>query len=471
MNIGKKILLSLVMIALLSLFFFTLEYREKIANAAITRHQLSLLETLDVFTTTEQRLTRLLKSENRRAWLHLATLYADTDADTAFALAEYFRDSNNLNTAKLWYQAAIRQQHVEARIALADIYYQQKNYAGIKPLLQPVLGNDEALVIAYKLAMRQGDLTFIADYQYQLAHGENKQFYQELQQYGVFGLSEGQRILQQSVDCPIDVQLFATNLAGLRHAQQLSLAFEHDVLAQHFCLRAPKYIPENALNCQHQADEKISCNASVWLGRKDIGTRYLGVIVEQGGANVDNGIMYLDQQDNIDVLVHELSHFIGFVDEYPLPNQHQKCQQVQQASFAHNLVVLADYYQGKRADVRAKVLSQVPWRHLIKASTPILSSHEKGWQLATPKTHQAEIGLFNAASCDKQANIQAFKPVANRTKLQYFELGLPKSYIDIMMLAPRRYLMPSYHYNMSRDIAKQGDSVKAREVLQVTQFD
>jgi hypothetical protein len=471
----KILLISLAVIILLSLFFFINAYREKVSQATITRQQLTILERLDVFTNTQQRLAELRASDNVIAWQHLAQLHADNSADTAYQLAEYFRAHQQIKTAILWYQVAIRQHHEKSRVALANIYFEQHQFDKIKPLLLSIVRNDNALALLYKLALQQGDLAFIDAYKKRLAQSENTALFRELVKFSVFASNSTPKLVAENItqkaSCLVDVQLFATNLAGLQHAEQLISAFGQHSLANYICLATPKYIAANALKCQHRPSDKISCNATIWFEQGGIKTRYVGVIVDRGGANVDNGIMYIDQQDNLDVFIHELSHFIGFVDEYSLPSQHQKCQRVQQTPFAHNLVVLPDSYQGSRAEVRELILSQVPWRSLIKNSTPILTKHGQGWQVATPKEYQNEIGLFTSASCNKSAEIQAYKPVMQRTKLEYFELHFPQRYLDIINLAPREYLMPSYHFNVSRDWARQGDYVKAREILKAIEFE
>jgi len=466
----RNILISLVIVILLSLFFFIADYRDKISNAEITRQQLSLLEILDPVTDTDERLTQLLDNGNEQAWIHLAKHHANASASTAFELGEYYLKQMQVSAAQLWYEVAIRQQHVAARLALANIYFDQHQYADIKPLLLPIMGNESALALLYKLALQQGELSFIQTYKNKLSHGENAGFYNELEQFSVFS-QHREETSDYNSTCSINVQLFATNLAGLRHGKALSSAFEQHKLAKYICVKTPKYIPAEVVNCQHLPTDKIRCDASQWLQRSDINSRYLGVIVEQGGANVDNGIMYIDQQDNLDVLVHELSHFIGFVDEYPLPRQHQKCHQLQQTPFAHNLVVLGKYYQGERGTLRENILLQLPWRSLIKDSTPILSRHPQGWKLGTPAEHNDEIGMFATNSCNSKRDTQAFKPLAQRTKLEYFELDFPAIYLNIFKLDPKRYLMPSYHFNISRDLVGQGEYIKASEVLQVTLFD
>ncbi len=458
--------MSLVIMILLSSFFFIKSYGEKIVQAKISAEQLARLDSIEFFIDANERLKKLWVAENQLAWLHLAQLYGKENADIAFEVAEYYLKQNSIIAAQLWLKEATRQQHQEARLTLAEHYFKTKQYHKSKSLLLPILANERALILLYKLAMQLGDTAFMAQYQTALARLENSDFYQQLSNFSVFSTTKN----KINPKCPINVQLFATNLAGLRHGEKLIWQFQQHKLAAHVCLQGPKYIASHELSCQAKPEQKISCQASVWATRTDISSRYVGLIVEQGGANVDNGIMYIDQQDGVDVLAHELSHLLGFIDEYPLPSQHQKCQQHQQSSFSHNLVTLPDSYYGARAEIRKQILLQLPWASLIKDSTPILIKHDKAWKLATPLEYQHEIGIFSARSCDKNSKVQAYKPYAHRTQLEYFELDFPQSYIDIMTIAPKQYLMPSYHFNVSRDLALQGEYSQAREVLRAIIF-
>ena len=478
MDVFKKLIISLVILVLLSLFFLIFTYTAKLNSAEITSQELSILEYLHVFTATDtdERLAQLHAVGNKNAWMHLAQLHAHKSPNTAFQLGEYFLNRNNKRSAVIWFKTAIRQKHSGARLALANIYFESQQYLAIKPLLLPIITNDKALTILYKLALHQGDLNFVDKYKSQLAKANDADFYRELVHYSVFNDTlEEKKIGTQSsssvATCLFEVQLFATNLAGLRHAVALISSFEQHRLSEYICLAPPKYIPSKTINCQNEISKHINCNARVWLTRKDVSSRYIGLIVEQGAANVDNGIMYLDQHDTIDVLVHELSHFIGFLDEYPLSKQHQVCQKAQETPFAHNLVILDKNYQGNRKALREHILSQVPWRDLIKDSTPILSQGKNGWQLATPREFNDQVGVFKADTCFYSSHVQAFKPITRRTKLEYFELTFPEIYERIFLLAPRQYLMPSYHYNISQDLVEQGELSEAIEVLQTTLFD
>lgn len=461
-----RILISLVIIILLSLFFFIDSHREKITQAIISSEQLSRLDSIEFFTRPHERLSKLLTTENSRAWLHLAKLYAKQNADIAFEVAEYYLQQNNIISAQLWLKEAIRQQHKEARLTLANHYFKTKQYLESRNLLLPILDNDRALVLSYKLAIQLGDTEFISQNKTKLANIENRDFYQLLLDFSVFSAAKS----NINQECHVSVQLFATNLAGLQHGKNLTEQFRQHKLARYVCLQSPKYVPSQELSCQTEIKQRITCRANVWATRADISSRYIGLIVEQGGANVDNGIMYIDQQDGADVLAHELSHFLGFVDEYPLPSQHQKCQRNQQTSFSYNLVTLPERYYGERDKIRKRILMQLPWASLIKDTTPILIKHGKGWKLTTPLKFQHEVGVFSARSCDKNNKVQAYKPYAHRTQLEYFELNFPQTYIDIMALAPKQYLMPSYHFNISRDLALQGEYSRAREALKAITF-
>lgn len=458
--------MSLV-ILLLSSFFFVNYLHKSISQATISEQELALIDSIEFYIKNEQRLSTLLETNNRGAWVHLAKIYAQSNGDVAFQLASYYFENQQKNSAVLWFKAAIRLQNKRAHITLANYYFHSQQYKKAKELLLPIISEERALILLYKLALKLGDIDFITQYESTLAAFNESAFYHELVSYSVFNW-HSEKI---SKSCDIDVQLFATSLSTLRHAKYLIEQFQQTALSQTICLYPPKYIAAGDIECQHYADEMIKCNASVWGNRSDIISRYIGVVVEQGGANVDNGIMYLDQQDDVNVLSHELSHFLGFIDEYPLPVQHQKCQQTQESAFAHNIVTLTEYYRGARSEIRNSILSQLPWASLIKTTTPILSKVKDGWQLGTPKKYRNDIGVFPAKSCQKNSHVQAFKPYAGRTKLEYFELPFPQAYIDMLKHAPKRYLMPSYHYNVSRDLVREGKIEQARDILRSVMFD
>ena len=498
-----KTIMGLLTVLLISSFFLFSYLTNKVTQADISYSQLQLLDTLSYFLPekSKTRLTNLLATNNRQAWLHLAKLYVDHQPSQhpalAFELGQYYLANNNQLAAQFYLNKAVSYQHQAARIILAELYYktfEQSKYAKqdsylkrdhylkqekqqqlaqlekIKALLLPISHNLTALIWLYKIALIEGDIEFIAQYQQQLQQLDDTGFYQAINEFGVF--SESISTTSYAKHCVLKIQFIASDFSGFQQGKKLIQQFKKQPLAKILCLQTPIYIPKHVLACQHALNKAISCNSAALAAYLPIfskNSRYLAIIVEQGGAKTDNGIVYLDKQDNIDVLVHEISHLLGFIDEYPLPNNHQTCTQVQQQMYAHNIVTLTAEYKGDQKTLRQQLISQLPWGHLIKATTPIFSQTAKGWQLGTPLSFKNEVGVFQANTCNKQ-NVKAYKPVFQRTKLEYFELAFPKPYYQLLFAEPKRFLMPSFHYNISRDLADQGDIEQAKKVLKQTLF-
>ena len=197
-------------------------------------------------------------------------------------------------------------------------------------------------------------------------------------------------------------------------------------------------------------------------------------MLKEGGANVHLGILYFDTNDNSDVFSHEVSHLLGFVDEYPLTSDHDKCQGVQQETFSHNITVLNRYYYGELKEVRARVLENISWSQSIKASTPILQEMQsraggkKHWRLGTPSEYQNEVGVYLSESCQNsvaldnstltnaESGYSSFKPLSRYTQLRYFENDFPEEYLTILESRPSDFLMPSFHYNIALSLYQQG---------------
>ena len=257
------------------------------------------------------------------------------------------------------------------------------------------------------------------------------------------------------------VQFFATTLDDLTHIDVLIQQVSATEVGQYFCFSAPRYIALSQLKCAHNPTQAITCNESIWqpyINR--INSRYLGVVVPKGGANVHSGILYLDSNDDINVFKHELLHLLGFVDEYPLPNNHTFCQQVSPTPTAHNVAALLPFYRGIKEEVRKKVLTKISWAHLIKPSTPILFAVDDKWQVGTPVQFNKSVGVFPVNTCEN-SKVFAVKPISQHSPLAYFDLMLPALYQQLLQTNSDRYLMPSFHYNIASALEKKGDKVNA----------
>lgn len=416
---------------------------------------------------------RLSLSESQQysqQWLVLATTLAKTQGDVAYQLAIYYQEDSS--QALFWYKSAIRLNYHKASIALARHYFQQnklnnatETLAALPVTLSQKL-NTEANILKVNIAINRGDVSKV-----KLIINEHAQQLQKTiaGRLLLADINKYQLLIDNNKDpesgslklsCDNSIQLFATNLNHLKHLEGIIKYFEAQVLNQAVCFSSVRYMAINGLDCSNEQEKAIRCNELNWQPwASSIDTRYVGIMLPKGGANVHLGILYFDAQDSVDVIAHEVSHLLGFVDEYPLTAEHVKCRASQKISFSQNISVLKKTYLGDKNTVRIKVLKQIAWAKHIKKSTPILQpvtslNDEKRWELGTPMRYKDDVGLFNAQTCDNSIDslkekFSAFKPVLKTTKLQYFSLDFPKLYSTLIEENSMQYLMPSFHYNIA----------------------
>ena len=470
----KKIVLFITMsltVLLPSGSFFLSSYLEKkIAVDDIKPAQLELAIALKLETAYQYILaTTQYGSTN---WQKYQQLLANKNAEHAYQLATFYQEQHDENQAEFWYQQASQQQHHGAKLALAKKLIKQQKGQQAETLLAELPEHQPTLVLRIDNALRQGDLSGVASLLTKLHQLNN-----EHELFAIFGhfsildllpsVQSGGYIATKISEKPVlacknSVQFFATNLGDLAYIESLLAQFQKHPLAEFFCFAIPKYQPLAQLNCQHGNEQAILCDESYWGKQAEsIDSRYIGVLLPKGGANVHLGIVYLDHEDNVLVLAHELAHLLGFVDEYPLAKNHQACQQVPLKPFANNVAVLVDKYQGAPAVLREKILESLPWAKQIKSTTPIIQSSGSGWILGTPKSHQEEVGVFKSDTCEL-STITAYKPLYNRTIMQSFEAKFPATYQAIFKTSSQRYIMPSFEYNIALANFQAGDTVQAK---------
>nr|WP_246454959.1 hypothetical protein [Thalassotalea piscium] len=392
-------------------------------------------------------------------WRKSSRYLSEYDGDVAYSLANYYRSLKKVDHAIFRYQQAFELGNLNAAQPLANYYLKQKQWSKSLAIAKTQTQHFWAQALIVNIAISQGSLSEITSIKNQIQQTEQgRALFSTLQKYQVFKPKLPSNIDSKS-DC-LSLQLFATTLNDLNHASDLISQISKTDVGQYFCFPTPRYITQSELVCQHAADQAITCNEAIWhqyIG--SINSQYLGVLVPKGGANVHSGIVYLDRNDDVDVFKHELLHLLGFVDEYPLPKDHPFCHSTQASS--HNVVVLDKAHQGERNQIRTKVLENVPWAKMIKSTTPILQKNTTGWQIGTPREHAGEVGLFFVNTCQTDTLISV-KPIANATALTYFELPLPPEYKALLSSSVRKYLMPSFHYNISAALDDKGDHIGAQ---------
>jgi hypothetical protein len=210
--------------------------------------------------------------------------------------------------------------------------------------------------------------------------------------------------------CLQQILLVSAELESLVQATQFMLLFQADkrLTSLPICIGPQLVFAPNLLPCVDENQQRrISCDIkplAAELENKQF--THLVVFAKQGKAYVHNGIMYLDQQDTYDVFVHELAHFAGFVDEYPLSQELAK--RVCKEAKAPNLV-----------------FKQVSQGHIDM----------QYWQQLKQKT---DVALTPARTCDNHTS-QAFKPSAKMTFMEYYDVTrIPDFYLAAWQKALQR---------------------------------
>lgn len=393
-------------------------------------------------------------------WLHLAQIVARHNAGTAWQLVRYYRNKNQPRDAHYWFSQAKKLGSSDALIEQAINLASVNEYSKAQHLLtQLVPKNEQALIISSKLAVEFNDLALLSAQLPLLTTPQGKQLSQQIERYRVFTnlVPDANTTMEQIQDCQYPIQFFATSIAQLSAIEhKLKRIADDPFFSEQFCLLTPRFIAQQKLLCNHAKTDRISCDDKLWADVDiDKQVKYIGIVSAAGGANVNHGIVYVDQFDTQQVLEHELLHLIGFIDEYPLHRLNSVCTHTDTRAIGKNILLTKQTQFSSEQAARAQLLGLVPWAGQIKATTPLThsSANSKHVILGTPKEFSDEVGLFIADTCNKQQQV-TFKPVAPATQLQYFEEPLPVQYRYNQLMSATAlksltaFNMPSYHYNV-----------------------
>ena len=154
---------------------------------------------------------------------------------------------------------------------------------------------------------------------------------------------------------------------------------------------------------------------------------HLVVFTEQGKANVHNGVMYLDLTDTYSVFVHELAHFSGFIDEYPI-SRHQ-AERFCHLNNQHPNIILLDE---QKADLSSMDLTY--WQNIAG-----------GLEISKSRT------------CNNHPN-QAYKLSSKLTFMEFHDANLiPESYLNIWKhRLQSKQAMISAHVNIAHALEDAG---------------
>lgn len=440
----RYLILSLVVLIPSSSFFWP--------TYLVAQQKLGLLTAYEIDIAQQLRYLPVLLNELDQhekyslAWLQQAYFLAPHHGDVALELALFYQRKKRGKQAQRWLEKAVELEQPTGVNLLAKYYAETDQYQQAKQLLAQFLIHPQVLKLAIELAVEYGDSEAIIELAPLLsAQPSLTTLYQQLLTFNIITIAENANKPRWSTStfgpaCHRSIQFYATRLSDLEHITHLIERFNAYALAEHFCFAPVVYIPKQMLACYHQGAEAIQCHEQSWPSWvTNNKSQYLGIMLPEGGANVHRKIVYLDSNDDLEVFRHELSHLLGFVDEYPLRKGHLFCQAGSSES-SLNVVVKERLYYGDRTKLRQQIINDLPWGEWIDDKTPIFTEQQekqnnihqqKAWLLGTPISHNKAVGVFPARTCLNN-NVVAFKPTSKLTLLEYDDMPLPELYLKLI---------------------------------------
>lgn len=346
-------------------------------------------------------------------------------------------------TSKLyWLEQAAGQQLQPAIIALYQWHLLHEDSQRALPWLKKASEFDANSAFIYaRMLWRLGDVDLaeqVFQHSASMGHTQAANYLQHIRLFWhqtESKSSELSRFETQKAQCTIQIQTLATSLEGIINATQFQQNYAQDkrLDALPICLNIPILARHDKVQCASdwQRSKRLGCDM------RDLETvtqghdfSHLVVIADEGKANVYNGIMFLDLADTYDVFVHELAHFAGFVDEYPLSSGLAESTCVRDD--APNLIYASE---GSNLD---------------------LAELAKWFNTAHP------VRLSSSRTCNNHQN-SAYKPVNEMTFMEFYDQGsIPDIYLTLWLraLQERTRLVPA-SVNFAQANARAGEEQKA----------
>lgn len=253
-------------------------------------------------------------------------------------------------------------------------------------------------------------------------HNTNKLLELEKYAFSSIDIDASLQRISESPNCSMVLQFVATHQDGINLVKSHIDRFTSDNRLESLpiCINQPVWFETSEMSCSTNADERLKCDISPLIKLADKRNFTHAVVVGKSGkANVHNGIMYLDYNDRYSVFVHELAHFAGFVDEYPLSTE-----------LANDIC---------KPQAHPNITVFVP---SIKRSNDLTA----------------------VRTCDNHIN-QSFKLVQEMTFMEYHDVGIiPQQYLEIwkQRLQSVGQLTPAY-VNFAQYYEALGDATNAEK--------
>lgn len=241
-----------------------------------------------------------------------------------FSWAIILLKEGNADKARLFWQNTVVKQSAQQRLDLATLLLELNRWEELSALAEQSLVPKSAILEQIKLHFSYPPESISSAYAHQAGF-----------LLSLHGLSADNR-------CEYNVLMMSDHRAGISKLNRFSNkhALSPEPNDKSFCFSEPVYIGDN-IACQTDPLKAASCNwralikKYVWPKNYD----FIVMMPREGRGNVRAGIMQLNSQSSYQLFLHELMHFSGFEDEYPVPKNKQVWLCKQKGYVAPNLFV------------------------------------------------------------------------------------------------------------------------------------
>ncbi|MFT6267216.1 MAG: hypothetical protein ACJAVV_000006 [Alphaproteobacteria bacterium] len=224
--------------------------------------------------------------------------------------------------------------------------------------------------------------------------------------------------------CAQQLQFVATSLDTAVQAANFKSAYEQDqrLRALPICIKPIIWLAANELNCELVGNRK-ECDLRA-VAKQTFMPSYTHLVffLDEGKAYVHDGAMYLDEADTYSVFVHELAHFVGFVDEYAVSIG--LAQQYCYKTDAPNLLLSddTDLYQMENFQ-----LWQRYYQELMMTQANAVDEGIDKKDITEKVIPSLEIGLSRTCA---SLNLKTYKPASRLTFMEYHDTrNIPPIYL------------------------------------------
>ena len=361
------------------------------------------------------KLATITTDENvRREWLQKAASAGEAAAQFEWSLLQTKQSRQH----KYLLQSA-EQDYLPAQHALANWFLLNQNETAAIPWLEKTATHyaDDAFALANILWRNEQQQEAIDWYQIASENGHTRAL-------NYHSIASGKKPIsllnldQHSIEFEYNLATRDSNCA--KQILPLSLSLANQVQAEDFvkrlttderlqtlpiCISKPVWIDTNSGFCDIRSiagRNRASCDLtklSQLIALNNV--THVVIFLPDGRAYVNAGVMYLDILASYSVFVHELAHFSGFADEYPISNQLAEYQCAAQT--APNLL-----FDGE--------LTYSPQPRLAK------------WQEYAVYQASQPLTLYAARTCNNIGK-KAYKMTAERTFMEFHDTdNIPLSY-------------------------------------------